>query len=437
MRLIVLIYLTTGGTSMIVPWFNENTEFFKMKIRSIEDPNNEDSLPFILNAKQVNDSNKSLVNDSYIPQYVLENAPIVHLSDDELYFPQDIETYIENFKVTDESNNTILEDLTLQQLENTFTFRNDDLSLSNVHSSKTFLTSKTDFTQNPDYMFGSLYEYKNTGEIRKSAPSVLIVVDKGNGWVDAFWFFFYAFNNGPTVLGNGPWGSHLGDWEHCVVRFFNGQPKAIYMSQHSTGSAYDFNALEKFNGRPLVFSAKGTHGNYASPGRFSHDIPYIAFKPLNDVTDRGPLWDPTSKVYSYKFNPYKDNEVIPINADAKKIGRSWLYYQGHWGNRQLDKKDSRQKTSIFESKYVTGPRGPLYKNLDRVSICGDKNTKICHLKSHLRRSEGFHLAENQNGLVGNNCGVLLEKIKPRWLREIAYFITWRGSLCYLMDLYTG
>ena len=42
------------------------------------------------------------------------------------------------------------------------------------------------------------------GEI-KDAPATLIVVDKGNGWVDAFWFYFYSFNLGPYVMGQGPY----------------------------------------------------------------------------------------------------------------------------------------------------------------------------------------------------------------------------------------
>ena len=35
---------------------------------------------------------------------------------------------------------------------------------------------------------------------RSDAPAVLVVVPKGDGVVDAFWFFFYSYNLGNTVL---------------------------------------------------------------------------------------------------------------------------------------------------------------------------------------------------------------------------------------------
>lgn len=83
---------------------------------------------------------------------------------------------------------------------------------------------------------------------RSEAPAILLVVDKGNGIVDAFWFFFYSFNLGNVVL-NVRFGNHVGDWEHCLVRFHHGKPKALFFSAHTGGEAYSYEAVEKIGRR--------------------------------------------------------------------------------------------------------------------------------------------------------------------------------------------
>ena len=83
---------------------------------------------------------------------------------------------------------------------------------------------------------------------RSDAPAVLVVVDKGDGIVDAFWFYFYSFNLGNVVL-NVRFGNHVGDWEHSLVRFQHGKPKAIFFSEHNFGSAYSYEAVEKIGKR--------------------------------------------------------------------------------------------------------------------------------------------------------------------------------------------
>ena len=83
---------------------------------------------------------------------------------------------------------------------------------------------------------------------RSNAPAVLIVVNKGNGIVDAFWFYFYSFNLGNKVF-NIRFGNHVGDWEHSMVRFQHGKPKAVYLSEHNFGSAYSYEAMEKLGKR--------------------------------------------------------------------------------------------------------------------------------------------------------------------------------------------
>ena len=86
---------------------------------------------------------------------------------------------------------------------------------------------------------------------RSDAPAVLVVVPKGDGVVDAFWFFFYSYNLGNAVF-NIRFGNHVGDWEHTVVRFQHGEPKAVFFSEHSFGEAYTYDAIEKVGKRVSV-----------------------------------------------------------------------------------------------------------------------------------------------------------------------------------------
>jgi len=88
---------------------------------------------------------------------------------------------------------------------------------------------------------------------RSDAPVVMLVVDKGEGIVDAFYFFFYSFNLGNKVL-NIRFGNHVGDWEHSLIRFKDGVPKSMFFSQHATGAAYTWDAVEKIGKRVSLTS---------------------------------------------------------------------------------------------------------------------------------------------------------------------------------------
>lgn len=89
---------------------------------------------------------------------------------------------------------------------------------------------------------------------RSNAPAVVIAVDKGEGIVDAFYFFFYSFNLGNKVF-NIRFGNHVGDWEHSMVRFQHGKPKAVYLSEHNFGSALSYEAVEKIGKRVSILIA--------------------------------------------------------------------------------------------------------------------------------------------------------------------------------------
>lgn len=222
-----------------------------------------------------------------------------------------------------------------------------------------------------------------------SAPVHLILLQKPHNITDAFWFYFYSYNLGPSPL-NIRFGNHVGDWEHSLIRFQNGVPKAIFCSAHSGGLAYSYDAVEKGgeNGRrPVLYSAVGSHAMYATPGRHPYILP---FGILADRTDRGPLWDPALNYKAFWYNTSithdsdaqsvptfpstnstgeipdtvtlepmipkppdvslgkdKDASKIPINQlvpakDNPDAATSWFQYRGHWGDKFYTLADWRQ-----------------------------------------------------------------------------------------------
>ena len=240
-----------------------------------------------------------------------------------------------------------------------------------------------------------------------NAPATLIMVDKGHGIVDAFWFYFYSYNLGTTVL-NIRFGNHVGDWEHSLIRFHHGVPKAVFFSAHSGGTSFAYDAVEKGvgpgrEGRPVFYSAVGSHAMYAMPGSHPYVLPWGL---LADLTDKGPLWDPALNHRAYFLNmsithdvdtqvavpgwippvdelPSLDMQTLPPELDEQRFEPAlnnpdaptgWFWYSGHWGDKFYTLGDWRQWRFARQYHYVNGPMGPRYKNLGRSTVCGNSGT---------------------------------------------------------------
>jgi hypothetical protein len=212
---------------------------------------------------------------------------------------------------------------------------------------------------------------------RSDAPAVLVTVNKGHGIVDAFWFFFYSFNLGNVVL-NVRFGNHVGDWEHTAIRFQNGEPKAVFFSEHNFGSAYSYDAVEKLGKRPVIYSAYGTHAMYALPGTHPYVLPWGI---LHDMTDRGPLWDPAlnSHAYTYDFK----NDTLRSSNRTPHAPVGWFDFAGHWGDKFYPLGDKRQYRFAGQYHYVNGPLGPKFKRLGRKKICQGSDSSPCVIKNWL------------------------------------------------------
>lgn len=134
----------------------------------------------------------------------------------------------------------------------------DNLSqLNALGGTNVSLSSNDDFTKYPAWLSG--IKPDSTGKVAGDPSSAIVVAQKPNNTVDVFYFYFYNFNLGNTVFGT-PAGNHVGDIEHNMVRFVNEQPQAVWYSQHSSGEAFTYSCLQKYNNgpRPVTYSATGT-----------------------------------------------------------------------------------------------------------------------------------------------------------------------------------
>jgi hypothetical protein len=129
-------------------------------------------------------------------------APLVFLDTHDKYFPSDLATHLMNthpevnFKKVDAGS----EPLTLKNLD----------SLNKLGGSEIYLTSNDDVAKLPKYLTGDRPDSK-TLKTTDAKSCAIILVDKGNEIMDAFYMYFYTFNQGPAFAGY-ELGDHLGDW---------------------------------------------------------------------------------------------------------------------------------------------------------------------------------------------------------------------------------
>lgn len=311
---------------------------------------------------------------------------MVYLHSEEQYFPSDIGAQVQNTRP--ELNMTSItgpQPLSLDNLDQL----NQTPNSSNGQD--IYLTSTADPTTSPrpGYLYGV---HPNPSGLTPNATSCAIVtVDRGNSTLDAFYFYFYAFNFGGVYFGLNV-GNHVGDWEHNMIRFVDGAPSQLWYSQHSSGEAFTYAATQKFQGgdRPVTYSANGTHANYATPGTHDHTIPGINLPegPIEDFTDAGSIWDPTLNAYYYSYSP----DTKEFSAYGAATPTAWLEFVGRWGDEQYAESDPRQSCVLGISElceYSSGPTGPEDKDLVREKVCPDSDDHCVVYPVLVPRGEGW------------------------------------------------
>ncbi|MCJ1362507.1 hypothetical protein MMC16_001610 [Acarospora aff. strigata] len=321
-----------------------------------------------------------------IPDFVKTYAPLVYLDQNEVYLPSDLQAQLDNTfaasnvsAATNGSSPLLLSNL--DQLNGIA-----DCTVNSIDACAIFLTSKDNITSNSQWLYGVLPD-PITHETRGAKTCAIIVNDHGNGVVDAFYMYFYAFNLGNTVNGQ-VLGNHVGDWEHTMVRFINERPTAVWFSQHENGQAFTYSALSKNGTRPIVYSALGTHANFAVPGTHSRTIATVI---VNDTTSAGRLWDPILAAYYYAYTVTPSvNGGFNFTPAETSTPISYLTFLGRWGDARYPTTDPRQVDFLnlhVAFEYESGPTGPLDKSLNRTEVCPD-NSRGCTTLSALPGSSG-------------------------------------------------
>lgn len=167
-----------------------------------------------------------------------------------------------------------------------------------------------------------------------------------NGYDIQYWFF-YPFNEAPSVAGVKL--NHEGDWEHITVTVDNSLNfhNAYYASHNDEGKRYSASELtfanpngiyaasnEKLTGNfthPVIYSAKGTHASYPTAG--SQDRGILP----TDYTGNGQVWNSVTKVINV------GEKEAPLN------GQTFIRYGGLWGE-------------IGNTSISTGPKGPAFQS---------------------------------------------------------------------------
>jgi hypothetical protein len=130
------------------------------------------------------------------------------------------------------------------------------------------------------------------------------VTDKeGHLWLQ-YWFFYYY--NDKAMLGMG---LHEGDWEMIQLRIgAGGEPDVATYAQHTNGEWCLWRDVEKEEGAPVVYSARGSHASYYRPGIY----PQAPVVPDHN-DDRGPRVRPSLVVIKGEDPP-------------------WVAWPGRWGS---------------------------------------------------------------------------------------------------------
>ncbi|PTB73813.1 hypothetical protein M440DRAFT_1440742 [Trichoderma longibrachiatum ATCC 18648] len=312
-----------------------------------------------------------------VPAFVLDFAPLIALHQGEIFFPSDIGQQLVhtiprvNFTRVDKGSHLTLDNLN---------------GLNKFGNTSVFLTSKddvTDLAREPSWVRGVKPNGRGKTIIQSLVP--------------------FTFTSMPSTMED-----MSPEFRRTCMSLTGSTPWS------EAGEAFSYDALQKIGKRVLVFSAFGSHANYATKG--SHNLPFVtpplpainlssisipgipagvldhlnlsailqAVLPANflqDKTSMGPLWDPVANAFAYNytfdFNPHRaaeeNNRFAPLATKSHANPPSnWLTYFGQWGDEQYPLTDVRQ----FEilnipslAYFMSGPNGPVFKHLIRSSVC--------------------------------------------------------------------
>jgi hypothetical protein len=130
------------------------------------------------------------------------------------------------------------------------------------------------------------------------------VEDEGRLWLQYWLWYFY--NDYSLALGAG---LHEGDWEMVQYRMHGDEPDLAVYAQHVNAEKRPWSGVEKQDGRPVVYVARGSHASYFEAGYHTTEAWY-------DLAD------------GKRPSPELNLEIL--EAD----GPGWAVWPGRWGDTQ-------------------------------------------------------------------------------------------------------
>ncbi|MDY7229769.1 Vps62-related protein [Hyalangium rubrum] len=239
-----------------------------------------------------------------------------------------------------------------------------EFHLANVHEAGGFLVTNQslgcDSCTDPQFLDGQRPD-------QTPVPVYAELITRTQGGVptnvtDVIYWMFYPYNNGKRVCigwyspwgcagGYSTFGNHVGDWEHATVRFVDGRPSQVYLSQHASGQTFNFGdkSLSLVGWRPEIYSAQGSHGVYPDAARHIYkNLPNGDF--LADDTGRGIAWDTWNSLVPFAWQP----------QGSFGGSLSWLNLSSRWGNPKSGCEFSEPVAG--ECVLNDGPTGPMSKS---------------------------------------------------------------------------
>lgn len=111
-------------------------------------------------------------------------APLVWLHSQETYMPSDIQQQLDHTRPN-------VNWTTIEGVESPLTLNNLD-TLNSMGNTSVYLTSREGIEANPEPAWFRGIRPDSQGRTANGTASVIIIANRGNGTVDAFYFYFYA-----------------------------------------------------------------------------------------------------------------------------------------------------------------------------------------------------------------------------------------------------
>lgn len=220
------------------------------------------------------------LDDDELYSLVLEHRPILHLREEEVYFPTTVDTMLLNSRLLNSEGEVLIDNP----------------------------LSESDLPQGCSDCYITLDHIPTNSS---SNPVVYYHLDKSHDLIQ-YWFF-YVYNNGIN--------DHEGDWEMIQINFGgtpdNIEPQSAGYSQHYSGERCEWSQVERVENRPVVYVGLGSHASYFD----------------NPLSGRQTLTVSRSGVSGTDWV----GDDLTINSyRLSDIERPFLDFQGHWGKKESD-----------------------------------------------------------------------------------------------------